>query len=338
MMKYLSALATCLCRSRFALSGSRSRRDFGPELWRVLLRTVLTSGGILLALTLGNAFGQDLNFDSGRSPYATQPPFMPSRRSDLEEITRPPEAAPVEESSRRATVGSLLDQLLEAREQLNREVSALEPIDRAPSHFVSPTIEEIESLLNDSQVRRRGQTDRTRQLLNRLDVMLRVESKTLRKTAQPRSIGERKLSTGGHSGEVENKSKPSEEGMSGTPVDLTGDAVDRLRLADALFGSGDFKLARDIYLQLRESPQHAADHRWIEFQIASCYRNLGEYQNAEKFYRMVVGSKAETILADYARWWLDAIQNKKDVEKTLGQIKESVINEGQNHGDDQSGQ
>jgi tetratricopeptide (TPR) repeat protein len=293
---------------------------------------------LFLALSIGNVFGQDANFDGSRSPYATLPPLIPTGRPGIEEIIRPPEASPIEESSRRMTVGSLLDQLLEARGQLDREMSALEPIHRPPTQSASPTIKGIETLLNDSQLRRRGQTERTRQLLNRLDIVLRVESSIPRKIAQSRSINENKPSKDGDTGGTGSGKPHQEDAASVTPVDLTGAAVDRLRLADALFGSGEFELARDIYLQLRDSPLHTPERAWIEFQIASCYRNLGEYRHAERFYRMVVGSKEETALKGYARWWLDAIQNKKDVEKTLGQIRESVIIEGQNHGDDHSGQ
>lgn len=293
---------------------------------------------IFVALVIGNAVGQDANFDRSRSPYATLPPFMPANPPTVEEVTRPPEASPIAESSRRVTVGSLLDQLLDAREQLNREVSALETVHQPPTQSLPPTIKEIESLLNDSQLRRREQTERTRQLMKRLDVMLRAESGIPRKIAQTSSINNNKLKKEGENEEVGNENARQGKAASVTPVDLTGAAVDRLRLADALFGSGDYRLARDIYLQLRVSPLHTSERTWIEFQIASCYRNLGEHQNAEKFYRMVVGSKEDTTLTDYARWWLDGIRNKKDVEKTLEQIRESVIIEGQNHGNDHSGQ
>ncbi len=72
---------------------------------------------------------------------------------------------------------------------------------------------------------------------------------------------------------------------------LTDETVDREALADNLFGAGEFGLALQVYDKLLRDPPDRSDPVWFKYQIASCYRNLDEFSQAEKFYRMVAGEK-----------------------------------------------
>lgn len=264
-----------------------------------------------------------------RSAYAPARRPMFARRIELEKLVRSSADSVPDESSRRPPTLSLLEKLANGRARLQSEFAASETWNGPGSARASRHIQGIQSLLEASQDERRKQMDQMNVMLERLETMIIVEP-TARvanatKTLQPNIDSFHDNQSSEHVAD----DAPSDE----TPVDATGRAVDRLRLADSLFGSEKFELARDIYLKLHELPSHANDRVWIEYQVASCHRNLADTSNAQKFYRYVVGSQDDT-LAGYARWWLQAMQEKQDADRALNQISHSITETGQaNHGD-----
>ena len=85
---------------------------------------------------------------------------------------------------------------------------------------------------------------------------------------------------------------------------VTDAAVDRLSLANNLFAVGNMELAAQIYTELLNAGADPYDKVWIQYQLASCHRRLGDAKQAEKLYRMVAGSKDGPYWAARARWWL----------------------------------
>ncbi|MBL8851694.1 MAG: hypothetical protein JNG89_18580 [Planctomycetaceae bacterium] len=102
---------------------------------------------------------------------------------------------------------------------------------------------------------------------------------------------------------------------------LPGAQIDRLALADSLFATGQSDLALQAYDSIELMKLAAADRYWIEYQIANCHRRLGNKPEAEQRYRRIAGLIDGGWCATHARWWLDALAKKADLERDLEQIK-----------------
>ncbi|MFO0261009.1 MAG: hypothetical protein ACK53V_05230 [Planctomycetota bacterium] len=97
-------------------------------------------------------------------------------------------------------------------------------------------------------------------------------------------------------------------------------AVDPLELANSLFQTGNYELALKTYLAVADSLDKPQDALWTEYFIASCRRILGDLPNAEKGYRGLVESRRPTRPVEAARWWLDNVERRKNIETTITQI------------------
>lgn len=115
--------------------------------------------------------------------------------------------------------------------------------------------------------------------------------------------------------------------MSALPI--TDGPIDRAALADSLFGAQKFQLAVKIYEQLLTEENLPEEAAWLRYQVAGCYRNVGDWAAAEKNYRMVAGSKSEPFLAETSRWWLAAIQEQREVSQTLARWQDFLSAQGE---------
>lgn len=97
-------------------------------------------------------------------------------------------------------------------------------------------------------------------------------------------------------------------------------AVDPLELANSLFQTGNYELALKTYLAVADKLDKPQDALWTEYFIASCRRILGDLPNAEKGYRGLVESRRPTRPVEAARWWLDNVERRKNIELTLNQM------------------
>ncbi len=120
------------------------------------------------------------------------------------------------------------------------------------------------------------------------------------------------------SASLENPEKPAT-----TNPAATKKPVDRLALADNLFGSREFPLAREIYEALLTKSPNSEDAVWLRYQIACCHRKLDNRSKAQQYYRVVAGQKHSQILADNARWWLDRIEQRQQLEQLVARLKQS---------------
>ncbi len=112
-------------------------------------------------------------------------------------------------------------------------------------------------------------------------------------------------------------------------------AVDPLALANNLYGSGEYRLALDIYRKMDRKPLDQDSRLWIDYQIANCYRKLGKLPDAMKYYRIVTARSKESYWANDARWWLtvlDRVRRMRDrssaIKQSLDQIQEALESDG----------
>lgn len=105
------------------------------------------------------------------------------------------------------------------------------------------------------------------------------------------------------------------------PEIRTETAVDRLALADNLFASERFDLARKFYLELEQTERDPGKQEWIKYQVATSSRRLGDAVTTEKYLRKLAGSKSGGLYPRLARWWLDALNKRMKYEADLQKLK-----------------
>jgi hypothetical protein len=112
---------------------------------------------------------------------------------------------------------------------------------------------------------------------------------------------------------------------------LETDPVDSLALADSLFGAGEIEMALAGYQRLGDGEIPDSDRRWVQYQIASCKRTLGEPGSAEQIYRELLADNRDDMVAAQARWWLETLQTRKrllgaaqGVQSALEKLKEQI--------------
>lgn len=98
---------------------------------------------------------------------------------------------------------------------------------------------------------------------------------------------------------------------------ITVDVVDRERLADSLFGAGEYRMALRLYRDLLQEAAPGEDQVWFTYQLACCLRHLGDWAQAEKFYRRVAANEEASYLADTSRWWLSVVDDHRQLEEQL---------------------
>jgi hypothetical protein len=108
------------------------------------------------------------------------------------------------------------------------------------------------------------------------------------------------------------------------PEGIVQGPVDRLALADSLFAGGQVDLALQAYEEVDSSTLSGEDGLWIQYQLASCYRRLLDYPEAEKRYRHVAARPDGGMYATQARWWLDAMTARRSLEADLHRVTQSL--------------
>lgn len=108
------------------------------------------------------------------------------------------------------------------------------------------------------------------------------------------------------------------------PDGIVDGPVDRLALADSLYAGGQIDLALQTYGQVDGEQLTAEDRLWIDFQIASCHRRLGNDPEAEQRYRRLAGTQDGGVYASQSRWWLDAMTARRALESDLQRVTESL--------------
>jgi len=117
---------------------------------------------------------------------------------------------------------------------------------------------------------------------------------------------------------------PSEKQTQPSPPaeDDDNEPVDRISLADNLFGTGETELAMRVYSEVEPITVSASDRLWVRYQLACCHRRQGASSEAESMYREIANSPDAPDLAMSARWWLDTIQRRKRLEQREQQLRQ----------------
>lgn len=110
------------------------------------------------------------------------------------------------------------------------------------------------------------------------------------------------------------------------PTLVTEGAVDRMSLANNLFAIGEFELALQTYESLDPAVYSEKDRQWIDYQRACAHRRLGDLEAAKKMYRVLVSQDDAGTLGTAARWWLEHIERKAELERRMANLKAVLKN------------
>jgi hypothetical protein len=105
-----------------------------------------------------------------------------------------------------------------------------------------------------------------------------------------------------------------------TPVEGPGGVLDPIGVANNYFKAGDFQAALEAY---RKVPLRGAadDERApVMYMIATCLRKIGKREEAATMYREVTALKGDPFVTDFARWQLESMAWRKDMEAQLAQL------------------
>lgn len=114
----------------------------------------------------------------------------------------------------------------------------------------------------------------------------------------------------------------STERMLPSAIAVTDGPIDRLALANNLFAINEFVLALEMYEQIDRLPLSGGDEFWVEYQIASCHRKLGQLARAQKHYGLLVAQPDAGWLCNLSRWWLDRVNERMKLESDLAKFDE----------------
>jgi tetratricopeptide (TPR) repeat protein len=119
--------------------------------------------------------------------------------------------------------------------------------------------------------------------------------------------------------------KPSSVFADGMAAEAIIDGpVDRIGLADNLYAMGELQIALEMYQQVDLKQLSESEWYWVKYQIASCYRRLGQISDAQDQYRRLAGQKNAGWLATTARWWLDQMDARAALQKKVEE-QEQII-------------
>jgi tetratricopeptide (TPR) repeat protein len=121
---------------------------------------------------------------------------------------------------------------------------------------------------------------------------------------------------------IEDAGESSEPSLA--PITVTNEPVDQFALANNLYAVGQWQLALQIYEKLSLADAAESEQAWIQSQIAACYRKLGKHTEAEKLYRTVAGRAEDDYMGENARWWLDTVQHRKELQSRLDQLETTL--------------
>ncbi len=242
----------------------------------------------------------------------------------------PPPKEVAEPVSPRDQLQKTAEELAEQRKQLATELDATKhslPKEIANQPPRPKLLDLFQSELNARQTRGSKQLEDLRTQLRDLEkAITRQQEGSARQSQAKTAKTTKRAETGKSNGEAKS-TQPAAGGAAGpqnstaqeaTPV--VTEPVDRLGLANNLYATGNYKLALATYQKIPLAEATADDRVWIEYQLGCCNRNLGDVAEAEKHYRVVASRAQPEFLTEYARWWLDSLGQRKQIEKALTEV------------------
>ena len=111
------------------------------------------------------------------------------------------------------------------------------------------------------------------------------------------------------------------------PLPLDGDTprggvLDPTAVAQNYFRAGDYEAALEAYRRVPTRGALAEERAPVVYMIATCLRKLGKRDEAAKYYREAAAIKDDPFVADCARWQLEAMNWRKDIDTQLAQLRQ----------------
>lgn len=110
---------------------------------------------------------------------------------------------------------------------------------------------------------------------------------------------------------------PVTESVAGTPlaegVKVLSTPVNSFELANSLYATKNYSQALKSYEALLVDETQAVDRDWLRCLAANCYRIQGDIPRAEKLYRGVAASRANSYPTDHSKWYLDHLARRKKI-------------------------
>ena len=100
--------------------------------------------------------------------------------------------------------------------------------------------------------------------------------------------------------------------------------IDRIGLANNLYAVGEFRLAMEMYEHVEKQELSPEQQIWSEYQAANCLRRLGKNGEASNRYRRLAGMAEAGWLSDQSRWWLEVLEQVRQLEKSLDSDSDSA--------------
>ena len=97
--------------------------------------------------------------------------------------------------------------------------------------------------------------------------------------------------------------------------------VDAAALAEVLFRAGNYAGALQAYQMIDADGQWPDDRLGVQYMTATCLRKLGRLQEAETTFREVANAKSMSPFVDFARWQLNAMQWRKQIQVELEDLR-----------------
>ncbi len=101
-----------------------------------------------------------------------------------------------------------------------------------------------------------------------------------------------------------------------------GGMIDPVAVAQNYFRAGDYEAALEAYRKVPSRGALAEERAPVLYMIATCLRKLGKRDEAAKVYREVAAIKDDPFVADCARWQLETLAWRKDIDAQLAQLRQ----------------
>ena len=108
------------------------------------------------------------------------------------------------------------------------------------------------------------------------------------------------------------------------PHVLVDGPIDRLGIADTLLATGHTDAAARMYAEMNVGSAAVEERAWIQFQLAASDRRLGRVDAAQQRYRELIAAGEPRWIVDLARWWLQAIDDRKRLTENTAKLTNIV--------------
>jgi tetratricopeptide (TPR) repeat protein len=192
--------------------------------------------------------------------------------------------------------------------------------------------ESLRALLGDAPSKRPGDSNRNAESAKRLRMQLDQLTADLA-VRQNQSRAQKKRDSSGSAGpEAQGKpvsavSELFEDEMTPSAAERqasgrAGKPVDPLALGQVLLRMEDYDGAVQAFRAVEFAKLRSDDRAYAKYLLATALRSAGQTHEALPLYREVANSKADSMIAECARWQLSLLQWRRDLETQLDALRQ----------------